>query len=462
MTATLNKRFVYFICTVSAMGGLLFGYDWVVIGGAKPFYELYFGIADNASMQGLAMTVALVGCMGGAMLCGTLADRIGRKRLLVAASVIFLLSSLAVGAARSFGFFLVARLVSGVGIGLASGLSPMYIAEVAPSAIRGKLVSLNQLTIVLGILAAQLTNWLIADAIPAGSTATQIAASWNGLTAWRWMFWAAIVPSGVFFVLAFLIPESPRWLTMKGRERQALGILTRIGGGVYAEAELRAVREANAADASQGGLRLLLSRPYRRVLVIGLVVAFFQQWCGTNVIFNYAQEIFQAAGYEIGDVLFNIVVTGIANVAFTIVAIFTVDRWGRKALMMLGAGGLCGIYLTLGTCYYLQASGFFMIVLVVAAIACYAMTLGPCTWVLLSEIFPNRVRAVAVATSTFALWVGSSTLTYTFPLLNQALGSYGTFWIYSAVCLAGFIFMARMLPETKGRSPEQLEHELVD
>ncbi|AGB29174.1 MFS transporter, sugar porter family [Prevotella dentalis DSM 3688] len=462
MTATLNKRFVYFICTVSAMGGLLFGYDWVVIGGAKPFYELYFGIADNASMQGLAMTVALVGCMGGAMLCGTLADRIGRKRLLVAASVIFLLSSLAVGAARSFGFFLVARLVSGVGIGLASGLSPMYIAEVAPSAIRGKLVSLNQLTIVLGILAAQLTNWLIADAIPAGSTATQIAASWNGLTAWRWMFWAAIVPSGVFFVLAFLIPESPRWLTMKGRERQALGILTRIGGGVYAEAELRAVREANAADASQGGLRLLLSRPYRRVLVIGLVVAFFQQWCGTNVIFNYAQEIFLAAGYEIGDVLFNIVVTGIANVAFTIVAIFTVDRWGRKALMMLGAGGLCGIYLTLGTCYYLQASGFFMIVLVVAAIACYAMTLGPCTWVLLSEIFPNRVRAVAVATSTFALWVGSSTLTYTFPLLNRALGSYGTFWIYSAVCLAGFIFMARMLPETKGRSLEQLEHELVD
>lgn len=462
MTATLNKRFVYFICTVSAMGGLLFGYDWVVIGGAKPFYELYFGIADNASMQGLAMTVALVGCMGGAMLCGTLADRIGRKRLLVAASVIFLLSSLAVGAARSFGFFLVARLVSGVGIGLASGLSPMYIAEVAPSAIRGKLVSLNQLTIVLGILAAQLTNWLIADAIPAGSTAAQIAASWNGLTAWRWMFWAAIVPSGVFFVLAFLIPESPRWLTMKGRERQALGILTRIGGGVYAEAELRAVREANAADASQGGLRLLLSRPYRRVLVIGLVVAFFQQWCGTNVIFNYAQEIFQAAGYEIGDVLFNIVVTGIANVAFTIVAIFTVDRWGRKALMMLGAGGLCGIYLTLGTCYYLQASGFFMIVLVVAAIACYAMTLGPCTWVLLSEIFPNRVRAVAVATSTFALWVGSSTLTYTFPLLNRALGSYGTFWIYSAVCLAGFIFMTRMLPETKGRSLEQLEHELVD
>ena len=462
MTATLNKRFVYFICTVSAMGGLLFGYDWVVIGGAKPFYELYFGIADNASMQGLAMTVALVGCMGGAMLCGTLADRIGRKRLLVAASVIFLLSSLAVGAARSFGFFLVARLVSGVGIGLASGLSPMYIAEVAPSAIRGKLVSLNQLTIVLGILAAQLTNWLIADAIPAGSTATQIAASWNGLTAWRWMFWAAMAPSGVCFVLAFLIPESPRWLTMKGRERQALGILTRIGGGVYAETELRAVREANAADASQGGLRLLLSRPYRRVLVIGLVVAFFQQWCGTNVIFNYAQEIFQAAGYEIGDVLFNIVVTGIANVAFTIVAIFTVDRWGRKALMMLGAGGLCGIYLTLGTCYYLQASGFFMIVLVVAAIACYAMTLGPCTWVLLSEIFPNRVRAVAVATSTFALWVGSSTLTYTFPLLNRALGSYGTFWIYSAVCLAGFIFMARMLPETKGRSLEQLEHELVD
>lgn len=457
-----NKTFIHFICLVSALGGLLFGYDWVVIGGAKPFYELYFGIADSPSAQGLAMTIALVGCMIGAMLCGWLADRIGRRRLLVVSAFIFLLSSVATGAFSEFRSFLVARFFGGIGIGVASGLSPMYIAEVAPTRVRGRLVSLNQMTIVLGILGAQVTNWLIAEPIPAGSTAAAIASSWNGQMAWRWMFWAAAVPSVLFLVLAFFIPESPRWLALRGRDGEARTILARIGGEEYAGSELEAVKSANAADAAQGGLGMLFSRPFRRVLLLGVVIAVFQQWCGTNVIFNYAQEIFQSAGYEIGDVLFNIVVTGVVNVVFTVVAIFTVDRLGRRALMLLGAGGLCGIYLILGVCYYFQVTGFFMIVLVVLAIACYAMTLGPCTWVLISELFPNRVRAVAVATCTFALWVGSSTLTYTFPLLNSALGSYGTFWIYSAVCLSGLLFFAFRLPETKGKSLEELENQMVD
>lgn len=455
-----NKSFVYVVCIVSAMGGLLFGYDWVVIGGAKPFYELYFGIADSASLQGLAMTVALIGCMIGALLCGSLADRIGRKKLLIIASLIFLISSAAVGASKGFMFFLVSRFVSGVGIGLASGLSPMYIAEVAPTSVRGKLVSLNQLTIVFGILAAQITNWLIAEDIPSGMGTAEIAASWNGQMAWRWMFWAAMVPSALFFLFALFIPESPRWLALKGRDSSSLDILTKVGGRDYATKELESIKSTNIIANTQGGLKILFSNPYRKVLLLGVVIAIFQQWCGTNVIFNYAQEIFQSAGYEIGDVLFNIVVTGIANVVFTFIAIFTVDRWGRRVLMLMGAGGLCGIYLVLGTCYFFHVSSFFMIILVVSAIACYAMTLGPCTWVLLSEIFPNKVRAVAVATSTFALWVGSSTLTYTFPLLNKALGSFGTFWIYSGVCLFGFLFMHKFLPETKGKSLEQLEKEL--
>ena len=193
-----------------------------------------------------------------------------------------------------------------------------------------------------------------------------------------------------------------------------------------------------------------------------MVIAVFQQWCGTNVIFNYAQEIFQSAGYEIGDVLFNIVITGVTNVVFTVIAIFTVDRLGRRMLMLIGAGGLCGIYLTLGACYYFQVAGTVMVVLVMAAIACYAMTLGPCTWVLIAELFPNNVRAVAVATCTLALWIGSSTLTFTFPFLNASLGSYGTFWIYSAVCMAGFVFFMGRLPETKGKSLEELEKELTD
>lgn len=442
----MNKRFVYFICLVAAMGGLLFGYDWVVIGGAKPFYEVYFGIADSPTMQGLAMSVALIGCMIGATLCGSLADRIGRRWLLIVSSLIFFFSALGTGAFNSFTAFLCARFVGGIGIGVASGLSPMYIAEVSPSDIRGRLVSLNQMTIVLGILGAQVTNWLIADDIQGGIIT---ADSWNALMGWRWMFWAAAVPSAAFFLLALFVPESPRWLLLKGRRKDAEQIIRRLG---YGELEFpEDVADNRPAD---GGMKAL--GRHAKVLSLGLFIAVFQQWCGTNVIFNYAQEIFQSAGYEVGDVLFNIVITGIANVVFTIVAINTVDRWGRRSLMLLGAGGLCLVYLALGCCYYLQVTGVFMIVLVVAAIGCYAMTLGPCTWVLISELFPNSIRAVAVSICTFALWVGSSTLTYTFPFLNSALGSYGTFWIYSAVCAAGFLLLYRQLPETKGMRLEDM------
>ena len=444
------------------MGGLLFGYDWVVIGGAKPFYELYFGIADSVSDQGLAMTIALIGCMIGACTCGWLADKIGRKRLLVVSALVFLLSSIATGAFSTFSQFLVARFFGGIGIGIASGLSPMYIAEVAPTHIRGKLVSLNQMTIVIGILAAQIVNWQIADPIPAEFTPVDIAASWNGQMAWRWMFWAAAVPSAAFLLLAFFIPESPRWQAMRGVKSQAEQTLARIGGEAYAEQEMQAIVTANADAIEQAGLSTLFSKPFHKVLLLGIVIAVFQQWCGTNVIFNYAQEIFQSAGYSVGDVLFNIVITGVANVLFTLIAIFTVDKLGRRKLILIGAGGLCLIYAILGFCYYQHITGFFMIILVVAAIACYAMTLGPCTWVLISELFPNRVRAIAVATCTFALWIGSSTLTYTFPLLNKGLGSYGTFWIYSLVCLAGFLFFLGRLPETKGKSLEQLEKELIN
>lgn len=429
---TQSRAYTYFVCLVGAFGGLLFGYDWVVIGGAKPFYEAYFGIGGSASDQGLAMTIALIGCMVGAMTVGWLADRIGRKKLLSISAVIFLASAFATGAVHSFGEFLVARFFGGVGIGLASGLSPMYIAEIAPPAIRGRMVSLNQMMIVIGILAAQIVNWLIARPMPAGITEAGIAASWNGQMAWRWMFWVPMIPAAIFLALSFVIPESPRWLAMRSDPTHG----------------------ATSEDKAAGGLRLLFSRNYGGVLLLGVFIAVFQQWCGTNVIFNYAQEIFQQAGYEIGDVLFNIVVTGIANVVFTVIAIKTVDKVGRKPLMLLGAGGLCVIYAILGTCYYFHVTGVGMIVLVVLAIGCYAMTLGPCTWVLISEIFPDKVRSVGVAVCTFALWVGSSTLTYTFPFLNRSLGSYGTFWIYAAVCAVGFVFFSLRLTETKGKKLE--------
>lgn len=449
---TYNKGFIYFICLVSAMGGLLFGYDWVVIGGAKIFYEQFFDIAGDPGMQGLAMSIALAGCLIGALTAGMLADKLGRKPLLLLSALIFVLTAYGTGAFSNFHLFLLARFCGGIAIGIASGLSPMYIAEVAPTHIRGKLVSLNQLTIVIGILAAQIVNWLLVS----DDTA------WNVAMAWRWMFWAAAFPALAFLVLAAFIPESPRWLAMTGQRERALGTLARIGGNDYARNELNTLQTDMQRKQTQGGLALLFSKPYRRVLTLGIIVAMFQQWCGTNVIFNYAQEIFQSAGYDVDNTFINIVVTGIANLIFTFVAIYTVDRLGRRALMLLGAGGLAGIYLILGTCYYFEVNGIFMVVLVVAAIACYAMTLGPVTWVLLSEIFPNKVRGVAVATGTFALWVASFILTYTFPFLNKALGTAGTFWIYTAICAAGLVFFLFRMPETKGKSLEQLEKEMVN
>ncbi len=427
----MTKSFLYFICCVSAMGGLLFGYDWVVIGGAKPFYESFFGIAGDPVLQGVAMTTALVGCLIGAMVAGAMADRFGRKPLLLLAAVLFTVSAVATGLFNDFTLFNIARFVGGIGIGVASALSPMYIAEVSPSEVRGRMVSINQMTIVLGTLAAQITNMLIG---------TGVTDDWGREWGWRWMFWAETLPAAAFLVMAFFIPESPVYLQL----RQA-----KASGGTQQDG-------INGA-----GLGQLFTSRYARVLTLGLVVAVFQQWCGTNVIFNYAQEIFQGAGFDTDGMFIDIVITGIANVIFTIVALATVERWGRRRLMLIGSSGLALIYLTLGTCYYLEVQGFFMVVLVVAAISCYAMTLGPVTWVLLSEIFPNRVRGIAMAVCTFALWTGCCTLTYSFPIMNAALGSYGSFWIYSAICAVAFIYLTRACPETKGKTFEQLERELT-
>ena len=334
----MNRKFIYFICMVSAMGGLLFGYDWVVIGGAKPFYELFFGISDSPLMQGVAMTTALVGCLIGAMVAGAMADRYGRKPLLIISAVLFTVSAVATGIFDDFTLFNIARFIGGIGIGIASALSPMYIAEISPANIRGKLVSLNQMTIVLGILGAQIANWLIAEEVPVDYTTDEILVSWNGQMGWRWMFWAEAAPAALFLLLAFFIPESPRWQTMKGMEQKAMKTLGNVGGKQYAESEIELIKASAIADAyeEKGGLKVLFTRKYAAVLTLGIIVAVFQQWCGTNVIFNYAQEIFSDAGYSVGDVLFNIVITGVANVIFTIVALFTIDRWGRRSLMLFG------------------------------------------------------------------------------------------------------------------------------
>ena len=456
----MNKSNPYLILItfVSAMGGLLFGYDWVVIGGAKPFYEVFFQITGSPSVQGFVMASAILGCLMGVMVSGGLSDRYGRKPLMIVASVIFILSAIGTGIVNSLSWFIVYRLVGGVAIGIASNLSPMYIAEVSPANVRGRFVSLNQLTVVIGILSAQIINWLIAKPILPGE---DILLSWNGQMGWRWMFWAEAIPALLFFIFIFLIPESPRWLVTQKQYTRASDILAKIGGNEYAQKEIAGIREAVEKIKEKTNYRMLFQGKVPKILMIGIVIAAFQQWCGINVIFNYAQEIFSAAGYGVSDILFNIVVTGVTNVIFTLVGMYTVDKLGRRALMIMGACGLACIYAILGICFYFQITGMAVLVLVVMAIACYAMTLAPITWVVISEIFPNKIRGMAMAVATFSLWTACFVLTYTFPLLNKGLGAYGTFWLYGIICVLGFLFIKKYLPETKGKSLEEIEVELT-
>ena len=453
-----TTTYLFLICLVSAMGGLLFGYDWVVVGGAKIFYEPFFHLENSAALRGWAMSSALVGCLVGALLSGSWSDRYGRKKMLIVASALFVASAVGTGAVDSFFWFNVYRIVGGLGIGIASNVSPVYIAEVSPAAVRGKFVSINQLTIVLGILLAQLANWQIGAYFTSGAeTLSETSVEW----AWRWMFWAELVPAGLFFILSFLIPESPRWLAAVGRKENAGLILTRIADKDYARQTLADLEQLTGQQEEKVHWRSLLQPNVRGVLLIGIVLAVFQQWCGINVIFNYAHEIFSAAGYAVSDVLMNIVVTGITNVIFTFVAIYTVDKWGRRTLMFVGSAGLAFIYFLLGSGYFWEVSGWPMLLLVVLAIACYAMSLAPVVWVVLSEIFPVRIRGMAMALSTFFLWVASFLLTYTFPILNEAVGAAGIFWLYGGICLAGFLFIRAKLPETKGKTLEELEKELT-
>ncbi|WP_426701871.1 sugar porter family MFS transporter [Rhodanobacter sp. Col0626] len=455
-----HPLYLWLICLVAALGGLLFGYDWVVIGGAKLFYETYFSVHDPV-MSGWLMSSALIGCIGGAMVAGMLADRFGRRPPLVLAAVLFVVCAAGTGLANDVTSFAVFRIVGGIGIGLASGLSPLYIAEVSPARNRGLFVAINQLTIVVGVLVAQLVNMWIAQPVPTGLPAQAMLHSWNVQSGWRLMFYCEGAPAALFLLLALVIPESPRWLYKAGRAAAAQRVLERIGGAAYAHEVLGAIRENQAgAIRESSSLRALLAKKVRPVLVIGVVLAVFQQWCGINVIFNYAQDIFASAGFDINDSLKSIVATGSVNLIFTLVALRLVDSWGRRRLMLLGAGALTVIYLLIGAAYALHLLGLPVLLLVLMAIAVYATTLAPVTWVLLSEIFPEHIRAQAVALSVFALWSACFVLTYSFPWLNTHLGPAGSFWFYGLICAVGFIFILRKVPETAGVSLEELEMRL--
>ena len=483
LKAEYHYGYIWLVSIVAALGGLLFGYDWVVIGGAKPFFERYFHLT-SAAQSGWANSCALIGCFAGALVAGALSDKFGRKRLLIVSAFLFAATSVGNALAPSFSIFVAWRMLGGVAIGLASNLSPMYIAEIAPASMRGKLVSINQLTIVIGVLTAQLINWALVRHLPQGASDEFIIHSWFGQTGWRWMFGITAIPSLLFFAGMFAVPESPRWLAKNGRPDRARGVLTKIGGDHYAQMALSDIGATLVNETEKVNFRDLLEPKMRKVLLLGVVLAMFQQWCGINTIFNYAEEIFKAAGYDISTVLKNIAWTGSVNLAFTFVALGVVDKGGRRPLMLLGAAGLAVIYLIIGFCYHASVTGLPMLLLVLSAIACYSMSLAPITWVVISEIFPNRIRGAAMAVAVAALWLACFLLTYTFPILNHGFGSSdsavarvlegilpwlkhglgpdGTFWLYAAICALGFVFIYFKLPETKNKSLEQIERELVD
>ncbi len=421
----MNMRYVWLVSLVAAMGGLLFGYDWVVIGGAKPFFEPYFRLESEA-LRGWANSCALLGCLAGAVITGGLSDRFGRKRLLLLAALLFALSSVLTGWAGDFQSFVVWRILGGVAIGMASTLSPMYIAEIAPAHVRGRLVALNQFTIVIGILAAQVVNWLIAEPMPDGSHRRHDSCVVERPGRLAVDVYRRCAPCSGLFRRFTGNPRKPALACEERQIRTCTACPDEDRGRAYAEGEVDNIQRTLAADEiGQVHFRDLLVPGIRRILVVGIVLAVLQQWSGINVIFNYAEEIFREAGYGVSAILFQIVITGIVNLVFTLVAIGTVDRFGRRWLMLIGCAGIALFHSLIGAAYFFHWTGPVVVTLVLATIACYAFSLAPVTWVLIAELFPNRIRGAAISVAVSALWIACFVLTYTFPGIEQSPGGLG-------------------------------------
>lgn len=464
MAVKYNQKFLWLVSLTAAMGGFLFGYDWVVIGGAKPFYEPYFNLITPAQ-KGWGTSSALLGCMAGALGCVFLADRLGRKRLLIFAGFLFALTGVGTALATNFMWFNVYRIIGGVAMGIALNLSPMYIAEIAPPEKRGMLVTINQLMIMIGVLLAQLINWqisLIDTALPSNASNEIIAQSWSGLYGWRWMFGVEAIPAALFFLLMFFVPESVRWLVKNGQKEKATSILDRIGGKDYATYQVQEIElTLSKENVGHVNFKELLNSRVLKIIGIGVFLAFLQQWSGLNVVIYYASDIFQAAGYNLKEMMLNIVVIGSVMVLSVFITLFTVDRLGRKTLLLIGTSAMAIIYGLIGYCFYANYNGVVIVLLVLANVMFYSFTLAPLLWVVLSEIFPNRIRGAAMSIAALAHWVGNFTLTYTFPSIKENLGWANNFWLYALICGVGFVVLLKVLPETKGKTLEEIEHDLV-
>jgi sugar porter (SP) family MFS transporter len=459
-----NIKFLWLICLVAAMGGFLFGYDWVVVGGAKSFYEPFFNLT-TPGMKGWGTSSALIGCIFGAISCFSLSDKYGRRRLLILSGFLFTVSAIGTALAVDFTWFNIFRIIGGFGIGIALLLSPMYIAEMSPPHMRGKFVSVNQLMVMIGILAAQVVNWqisLLDTEMPGNATEEIIRQSWNGQIGWRWMFGVEVIPAFLFFLLMIFMPESVRWLVKNGQNVKARRILAKVGGVNYAATEVEAIKNTISRDeVAKVHFGELLKPGLLKVLMLGIFLAILQQWCGMNVIFYYAADIFKAAGYNLQQMMLQIVVIGTVMVISVIITMFVVDRIGRKTLMLFGTGSLAVIYIIEGYFFSLNVEGMPIVLLTLGSVFVYSLTLAPVVWVILSEIFPNRIRGAAMSVAAVALWVGNFSLTFTFPMIKENLGWTLNFWLYAAVCIFGFIVIVFKLPETKGKSLEEIEKELL-
>lgn len=442
MKAKFNMTYIVGISFVSALGGYLFGFDFAVITGGLPFLVKEFGL--TAGGEGATTASLAIGAVFGCIFAGIIADKYGRKPGLLFAALIFTISSLIMGIAPELWVFILGRFFAGVGVGMASMLSPLYIAEIAPEKYRGRLVSLNQLTIVLGILFTHTINYALKN---------------NGTDAWRWMFGLGAVPSLFFFVGVIFLPESPRWFIQHNKIAPALKILNKIGGKEFAEISQKEIQKS-VTGKHHVPISTLFKKINLSIVLIGIGLAVFQQWCGINVVFNYTSRLFESIGANQNEQFAQAVFIGLVNLIFTIVAMFFVDKFGRKPLMLFGAGGLAILYLVIAAILKTK-TGNLLSPFVLMAIATYAMTLAPVTWVLISEIFPNNIRGRAVSIATMALWLAYALLVFTFPIISKNLGEYIPFLLYAFICIAGFLFIKIKLTETKGKTLEEVENELL-
>lgn len=436
---TKTRAAVIALTVIAALGGLLFGFDTAVIAGATRFLKDQFQL--TSLQEGWAVAIVLVGCMFGAGAAGAVSDRIGRRRFMLVSAVLFFVSAVGCALPQNLSQFLVFRFIGGLAIGSASIIAPLYISEIAPPAIRGALVSVNQLAIVSGILLAYFVNWVLIGAGPAN---------------WRWMFAAGAVPAVVYFLLVLGVPESPRWLVKQGREDEALGVLGRINAPEVAAAEVRAIRDTLALE--RGSIAELFRPGFRRALIIGVVLAVFQQISGINAVIYYSPRFFETAGLARSSAILQSALVGVVNLLFTVVAILLVDKIGRKPMLLTAAGGMGVSFLLLGAAFKFQLfSGGLILLFTLLYIAFFAMAMGPIVWVVIAEIFPTRVRGRAMAIATVALWAADFAVSLTFPVMADKLHESFAFWLYAAMCAIDFVFIAVFLPETKGKSLEEIE-----